>query len=174
MKSLKYCNLKLIAILFMTIINSGVYAQDNSKKHITKATILSATCPGIGQLYNKKYWKIPVLYAGLGTIMYYYIQNNNHYNDYKAAYLSETDNNSSTINNTGYNSSNLITLQDQYRDNRDLSAFFFILLYTLNIVDACVDAHLINYNVNDNLSLYLKPTNIQANESINLCLVIKL
>ena len=167
MKLSKYFNLKLIIILFLGLINSGLYAQDNSKKSIKKATLLSATFPGLGQFYNKKYWKIPVLYAGLGTIMYYYIDNNNEYNYYKSAYLSE-------INDTGYNASNLITLQDQYRDNRDLSAFFWILLYTLNIVDACVDAHLINYNVNDNLSLYLKPTKIQSNESINLCLTINL
>ena len=145
MKLSTYCNLKLIAILFAGIINSGcLHAQDNSKKSITKATLLSATFPGLGQFYNKKYWKIPVLYAGLGTIMYYYINNNNEYNYYKSAYLSEIDDNSNTINDTGYNASNLITIQDQYRDNRDLSAFFLILLYTLNIVDACVDADLIN------------------------------
>ena len=169
MKSLTYFKLNTIAILFMgLIIGSDLHAQNNSDKSITKATILSAACPGLGQFYNKKYWKIPVLYSGLGTILYYYVQNNKQYNYYKSAYSAEIDKNINTINDTGYNATNLIQLQDQYRDNRDLSAFLFALLYTLNIVDACVDAHLLNYNVNDNLSLYLKPT--QSQESISLCL----
>ena len=92
------------------------------------------------------------------------------YNYYKSAYIAETDGELNTLNDTGYNATNLIQLQDLYRDNRDLSAFFLGLLYALNIVDACVDAHLINYNVNDNLSLYLKPTKTQFQENISLCL----
>tara|TARA_Y100001968_G_C19425304_1_gene754021 strand:+ start:1958 stop:2482 length:525 start_codon:yes stop_codon:yes gene_type:complete len=173
MKSLKYSNLNITTILLLALmISNDLHAQNNSEKSITTATILSAACPGLGQLYNKKYWKIPVLYASLGTIVYYYVQNNQQYHNYKSAYIAEIDNNINTINNTGYNATNLIQLQDQYRDNRDLSAFLLALLYTLNIVDACVDAHLLNYNVNDNLSLYLKPA--QSKESVNLCLKLNL
>ena len=148
----------------------NVYGQDALKKNITKATLLSAACPGFGQLYNKKYWKIPIIYGGLGATIYYYAQNNNQYKNYQSEYMSEIDDDPNTINNSGHNAANLITLQDYYRDRRDLSAFFLILLYSLNILDACVDAHLMNYNMNDNLSLYLKPTNLQDHESISLCL----
>ena len=152
------------------MLNGFLYGQTNSKKAITKATLLSAACPGLGQFYNKKYWKIPVIYASLGATMYYYMNNNNQYENYKSAYIAEIDDDPQTINESGHNVSNLITLQDHYRDNRDLSTFLFILMYSLNIVDACVDAHLKNYNVNDNLSLYLKPTTIHNHQGINLCL----
>ena len=170
MKSLKYYSIKTIIILFTILISNDIYAQNISNESVKKATLLSAACPGLGQVYNKKYWKLPVIYASLGGTIYYYIRNNNKYHEYKSAYIYETDNDNNTPNNSGYTASNLITLQNYYRDSRDLSGLLFFLVYFLNIVDASVDAHLTNYNVNDNLSLYLKPTQIDNNESINLCL----
>ena len=169
MKLLSYSNLKTIFTCFIIIASIRIHAQENYDKNITKSTLLSTACPGLGQAYNKKYWKIPIIYTTLGSAIYYYTKNNSQYQHYKSEYTSLI-NSPNTINSSGHNASNLITLQDYYRDKRDLSAFFFILLYALNIVDACVDAHFINYNVNDNLSLYLKPMNSIDNESISLCL----
>ena len=172
MKFCNYYNLSIVFILFALINTSPLIAQDDLNKSIRKATIFSAACPGLGQVYNKKYWKVPVIYLGLGGTMYYYFKNNQKYNEYKSAYIARTDENPDTNDDfTNYTNNNLITIQDYYRDNRDLSQLFFFLIYLLNIVDASVDAHLINYNINNNLSLRINPQN-SANsfEAITLCL----
>ena len=95
------------------------------------------------------------------------------YNDYKSAYIARNDNDPNTIDNlTNYSNTNLITLKDYYRNSRDLSIFLFILTYFLNIVDASVDTHLLNYNLNDDLSINLKPNDYKTNnEGVNLSLI---
>jgi len=172
MKLLNYYNLKrFVLFLIILISNNVVYSQTDSKKSATTASILSMACPGLGQIYNKKYWKAPIIYAGLGGTIYYYYHNNAKYNQYKSAYIAETDDDETTSNNSGYTTSNLITLQDYYRNSRDLFGLLFLLVYLLNIVDASVDAHLIDYNINDNLSLNLKPNYINNQfETINVSL----
>jgi len=171
---LKYSNLKIITLLCFVFIINNSHGQNNSDDRIKKITLLSAAVPGLGQIYNKKYWKAPIIYAGLSGTAYYYIYNNNKYKEYKSAYIAETDDNQNTINSSGYNTANLITLQDYYRDSRDLSAFLFLVVYCLNIIDSSVDAHLTNYNLNDNLSLYLKSDNRDNIETINVCLKLNL
>ena len=108
--------------------------------------------------------------------MYYYLENDKKYNDYKSAYILRNDNNENTVDDfPNYTNNNLITLKDYYRNSRDLSLFLFLLSYFLNIIDASVDAHLINYNLNDNLSLQLKPKNEkQRFEIINFSLTYNL
>ena len=169
MKLLNSFNLKIICVLFFML--QSLYGQQNPNNTIKKNTLLSATLPGLGQVYNKKYWKVPIIYAGLGGTIYAYIYNNQKYQEYHTAYYAATDENPNTINYSGYNTSNLITLQNYYRDSRDLSGFFLVLIYLLNIIDASVDAHLTNYNMNDNLSLYLNTDN---KEMISLSLKIDL
>jgi len=174
MKSFKYYTHKLIIILFAILISNNIYGQTASPEVIQKITLMSTICPGLGQVYNKKYWKIPVIYSALGASIYYYIQNNNTYHEYRSAYIAETDHDSNTINNSGYSTSNLITLQDFYRNQRDLSGLLFLLTYCLNIVDASVDAHLTNYNLNDNLSLSLDINEIENTEILNFSLKLNL
>ena len=176
MKFLKYYNLNSFIILYALIIGPSISAQNEIHKTVKKATILSAACPGLGQFYNKKYWKVPIIYLGLGGSIYYYIKNNSKYEEYKSAYSARNDDDPNTNDNfMNYTNTNLITLQDYYRDNRDLSQLFFFLIYLLNIVDASVDAHLTNYNINNNLSLYLKPDNHQNQfETINISLTYRL
>ena len=89
-------------------------------------------------------------------------------------YIAENDNNSNTINHSGYSTSNLITLQDYYRNQRDVSGLLFLLTYCLNIIDASVDAHLTNYNLNENLSLSLNVNEIENTEILNFCLKVNL
>ena len=118
----------------------------------SRAAFYSAVIPGLGQAYNKKYWKIPLVYAALGTTVYFYITNNNKYNDYRDAYkrrlLGFTDDEFSYLD-----TSRLIQAQRFYQRNRDLSALLVGVFYILNIVDANVDAHLMQYNVSDKLTL---------------------
>ena len=155
-------------------MSNNLCAQNTSELSVNQISILSGLCPGLGQVYNKKYWKVPLIYSALGGAFYYYTYNNQKYTEYKNAYIFETDNDINSINNTGYTTSNLITLQDYYRDSRDLSGLLFMLVYVLNIIDASVDAHLINYNVNDDLSFYLKPNKTEYNQRINICLKLNL
>jgi hypothetical protein len=117
-----------------------------------KAAFYSAILPGLGQAYNKKYWKIPLVYGAIGTSMYFYIDNNRKYKDYRNAYKRRLE---------GYNDDNyqfldesrLIAGQKFYQRNRDLSALFVVAFYALNIIDANVDAALIQFNVDERLSL---------------------
>ncbi|MBF4517476.1 hypothetical protein IRZ71_14015 [Flavobacterium sp. ANB] len=117
-----------------------------------KAAFYSAILPGLGQAYNKKYWKIPLVYGAIGTSLYFYIDNNNKYRDYRNAYKRRLEG----YNNDKYDfldDSRLIAGQKFYQRNRDLSALFVVAFYALNIIDANVDAALIQFNVNERLSM---------------------
>jgi hypothetical protein len=125
-----------------------------------KAAFYSAILPGLGQAYNKKYWKIPLVYAAIGTTLYFYTDSNKKYNLYRDAYKRRLE--GYTDDKYDYLDNNrLITGQKFYQRNRDLSALMAVGFYVLNIIDANVDAALIQFNVNENLSL--KP-NINPND----------
>lgn len=140
-----------------------------------KAAFYSAVFPGMGQVYNKKYWKLPLVYGALGTTIYFYINNNKKYHLYRNAYKSRLE--GFTGDEFSYlDNSRLISAQKFYQKNRDLSALLTGLFYILNIVDANIDAHLMQFNVNDNLTL--KP-NLYRNEftseqNLGICLTLKL
>jgi hypothetical protein len=117
-----------------------------------KAAFYSAILPGLGQAYNKKYWKIPLVYGAIGTSLYFYIDNNKKYHDYRDAYKRRLEG----YDNDDYkflDDSRLIAGQKFYQRNRDLSALFVVAFYVLNIIDANVDAALIQFNVNERLSM---------------------
>jgi hypothetical protein len=160
-----------IAILFLFLGNTFVFAQDkttspktikDSLKSINidpltpaKAAFYSAVLPGLGQAYNKKYWKIPLVYGAIGTSLYFYIDSNSKYHDYRDAYKRRLEG----FNDDKFSyldTNRLITAQKFYQRNRDLSALFVVGFYALNIIDANVDAALIQFNVNENLSV--RPT----------------
>ena len=158
MKSLNCYSLKTFIFSIIVCIYLPSNCQNSSINYNNTATILSSACPGLGQIFNKKYWKVPLIYAALGTTMYYYIDNNEKYQEYKLAYIARNDNDPNTLDNfLDYSSANLVTLKDYYRNSRDAAMFLFILTYFLNIVDASVDTHFLNYNLNDDLSINLKP-----------------
>lgn len=116
-----------------------------------KAAFYSAILPGLGQAYNKKYWKIPLVYGAIGTSMYFYIDSNRKYHDVRDAYKRRLE--GYDDDKYPYNDDQLISAQKFYQRNRDLSALFVVGFYVLNIIDANVDAALIQFNVNDRLSL---------------------
>lgn len=124
---------------------------------VRKATILSTILPGAGQVYNRKYWKLPLVYAGLGATAYYINYNNKNFKKYNEALLRRYDTDSTNELYTNISSDNLRILSDGYRKNRDLSFAAATIVYVLNIIDAHVDAHLFTFNVDDNLSLKLEP-----------------
>lgn len=141
----------------------------------SKAAFYSAVLPGLGQIYNKKYWKVPLVYGALGTTIYFYISNNNKYNAYRDAYKRRLEGfNDDEF--TYLDNSRLIAAQKFYQNNRDLSALLTGLFYILNIVDANVDAHLMQFNVNDNLTI--KPdfyrNEFSSNQNLGISLTLKL
>lgn len=123
-----------------------------------KAAWLSAILPGAGQFYNKKYWKLPILYAGVGACVYFIRFNHHEYTVYRDVLINRRENPDGTDQFTGfYNNDQVRTLRDFYLRNRDFTVILSLLLYIGNIVDAHVDAHLMTFDVSDNLVLRATP-----------------
>lgn len=118
----------------------------------SKAAFYSAVVPGLGQAYNKKYWKIPIIYAGIGTGIYFYNQNTKDYNRFRDAYKRRLAG-FQDDEFQGISDDRLIDAQRTASRNRDVSIIVSIAFYLLNIIDANVDAHLRQYNISDDLSL---------------------
>lgn len=139
-----------------------------------KAATYSALLPGLGQAYNKKYWKIPVIYAGFGTIGYFIGWNNGNYQVLKLAYSDLTDDNPDTDSYLDLEASKyydfenesernefknaLNKQQNYYRRNRDLLIIGMVGFYGLNIIDASVDAHLFNFDISEDLTFNWQPS----------------
>jgi hypothetical protein len=124
-----------------------------------KATILSAVVPGAGQIYNRKYWKAPIVWAGLGTCVWFIQDNHREYHRYRNAYLALVDDDPHTIDEFEgrYAPEQLRNVMDTYRQWRDLSYLITGLVYMLNIVDANVDAHFVRFDVSPDLSMSIGP-----------------
>ena len=146
------------AVFAQTETEAVLVAKDTLKSNNidpltpAKAAFYSAILPGLGQAYNKKYWKIPIVYGAIGTSLYFYIDNNKKYHQYRDAYKRRlegySDDNFTFLDNT-----RLIAGQKFYQRNRDLSALVTLAFYALNIIDANVDAALLQFNVDENLSI---------------------
>lgn len=134
-----------------------------------KAAVLSACLPGLGQAYNrtlirpdgsrvKSLWKIPLIYAGFGGLAYGFFWNQGFVKDYRDALRLRYDGDSTTIDQfPRYTDNDLVTLKNYYQRYRDLCVIGFAAVYTLQIVDAAVDAHLSTFDVSENLSLNIRP-----------------
>jgi len=125
----------------------------------TKASLFSTAIPGLGQVYNKKYWKLPIIYGAIGTSLYFAFSNDKSFNKFKKAYAYRVDDDDNTVDEfVGRLSDDGIKANmDYHLRNRDLSYILSGLFYVLNIVDAAVDAHLFYFPKNDNLSFNLQP-----------------
>lgn len=130
-----------------------------------KAAIRSAIVPGLGQIYNRKYWKVPIVYGALGTTAGIFIFNLKWYRRTRYAYKAVVDTGGSYpdvypdlqfLVDRG-DAPNLSYLRDQYRRDIDYSAVFFLIFWGLNVVDAAVDAHLKGFDVSPDLSLHIRP-----------------
>ena len=165
---------------------SVVLVKDHSPR---KATLYSAVLPGLGQAYNKKYWKIPVIYAGFATMGYFVYFNTTQYNVYKQALIDFKDLSAETnsyldlvgsslnpetfdisLGSPLYSREDAEWFQTQlennmnyYRRYRDLSVLLTGLWYVLNVIDATVDAHLFYYSISDDISMNLSPDLFDVN-----------
>lgn len=145
-----------------------------------KATIYSAVLPGLGQAYNKQYWKIPLIYAGFGTFGYFIGWNNDYYKKMKLAYSDLNDDDETTTSYLNLNGSEyydftdetdvenfndaLTNARDYYRRNRDLLIICTALFYGINIVDAAVDANFFDFDMSEDLSFNWQPSMQYCNE----------
>ena len=123
------------------------------------AVALSATLPGAGQIYNKKWWKVPIIYAGLAVSSYFIydfsVQTKLYQNEYKYRINGMTDKLNPKLDI--YTDENLLALKNYYRRNMEISIAALAIIYFLNIIDAAVDAHLFYFDISDALSLSVQP-----------------
>ena len=121
-------------------MSDSVYVMSKSPMG---AVLRSALIPGWGQIYNESYWKAPIVWGILGYFVYYWIDNNNLYNDYRDLFSESLE--PGTSGNLIYKRN-----RDFYRDQRDQFAVYIGLTYFLTLVDAYVDAHLFDFDVSEN------------------------
>lgn len=138
----------------------------NEVSSVKKATTLSLICPGAGQIYNKSYWRAPIVVGGLASMIYVIDWNNRGFQRFKKAYSLRADyeqnpdkypNGSADEFGGRYSTTFLKNLRDSNRRNRDLSILLTAGIYVFQAIDAHVDAHLKDFDVSDNLTVDLKP-----------------
>lgn len=127
-----------------------------------RAGLLSAIIPGMGQMYNRQYWKVPVIYAGVATAVYFIVENNNQYNRYRKAYVSRLGNDPNAKDEfTGILSTEAVKqYQDSYKKYLDMTVLFTVIGYAGQVMEAITAAHLRNFDVSQDISLQVKPVMI--------------
>ena len=182
---------KIIFILLIAFFSANLFAQKDSTKikdikvkgkskikkggiynplSPSKAAFYSAIFPGMGQIYNRKYWKAPIVWGALALPAYYYQINNSDYKRYRTAYklrkIGLQDEFTLDDGSTSVSLETLETAQEQLRENRDMSLLMGVILYVLQIVEASVNAHLLQFNTDDDLSfkpaLIMDPIRIET------------
>lgn len=151
---------KTAAMAHNTLLPAGGLLKDSAKRSEKKhsphrASVYSAVLPGLGQAYNEKYWKIPVIYAALGTSAYFMVTNRTEMRRRQVALTAMLDDDSSTMPEPAlarFSTSVLKAERNLYRTNRDYSIIAFAAFYMLNIIDAAVDAHFYKFNIDKPLA----------------------
>ena len=131
----------------------------NEQPSPLKATVFSAVIPGAGQVYNKKYWKAPIVWAAVGTCVYFIGRNGSEYRYYKAEYIKAAD--TDPLTQSEFTADQIKPVMDTYRQWLDMSYFSLLGVYALQIIDAHVDAHLSSFDISRDLSLHWSPVRIQ-------------
>ena len=138
-----------------------------------KATLLSALIPGAGQVYNGKTWKVPILYAGIVTDLYFVQYNNRRYVNFREALFALDKGEPNQF--PSLNRASLVRNVDYWRQNRDLTLLLLLGIYALNLVDANVDAHLSGFDISEDLALQVAPHlgTVSASNSLGLSLTLR-
>ena len=182
----------LLAVCWLGIATSTVQGQTDSlgkaqkervkkedeklsilPKDPKKATLLSAVLPGAGQVYNGKSWKVPILYAGILTDLYFVNYNHRRYESFRDALFAldkKEPNQFPSLNRAA-----LVRNVDYWRQNRDLTLLLLLGIYALNLVDANVDAHLSGFDISEDLALQVAPHlgTVSASNSMGVSLTLR-
>ncbi|MBJ59439.1 MAG: hypothetical protein CMP64_02495 [Flavobacteriales bacterium] len=163
----------LYKLLFLSLTGFTQSIKEKKTKSAKKASILSAVLPGAGQIYNKKYWKVPIIYSSLATGIYFICDNQKKLTNFEDAYIFRSNGGNDNYINL-YNNTQLISIIDYYERNRDISYIITAAIYLLNIVDASVDAHLFDFDISEDLSIETKPQIINTLQGKTQALSIKM
>lgn len=177
----------LLAVCWLGIATGPVQGQTDSlkrekkegkelsllQKDPKKATLLSAVLPGAGQVYNGKSWKVPILYAGILTDLYFINYNHRRYESFRDALFAldkKEPNQFPSLNRAA-----LVRNVDYWRQNRDLTLLLLLGIYALNLVDANVDAHLSGFDISEDLALQVAPQlgTVSASNSMGVSLTLR-
>jgi hypothetical protein len=190
-------------ILICCALGSNAMAQQKANDTIAKKTtvknprvaaIRSAILPGLGQAYNKKYWKIPIVYAALGTTVGFFVYNNNNYKKVRYATKIGFQIRDKKVldpitmmmkpDSTGYdkvapelkalvgNVNRLVFFRGEFRRDMDYSVLAFVLVWGLQVAEATVDAHLSSFDVSNTLSLNIKPISEPINNQVGFAVAL--
>ena len=184
--SVKYPGIFILIILFFSTGFSG-FSQETIQDTVVvkksgaihsprKATIYSAVLPGLGQIYNRKYWKVPIVFGGFATLGYFINFNNGEYVKYRQAYSDIIDDNPNTNSfiklftnprnlepdRIDQSTESLKKYKDYWRRNRDLLVIGTAVFYAVNIIDASVDAHFFNFDISDDLTINWVPAPVMC------------
>ena len=176
---LKYLFLAFLFFVFLSersLASAPAYSNTNPEdslkrvinREARKASLMSMVLPGLGQAYNKKYWKIPIIYAALGGIGYFAMVKNQQYQDFHNELLYRYSHNDTMKNDPSFakfTSDQINTQKIQAKKYRDFCIIGMGLVYLINIIDANVGAHLKTFDVSDNLSLSIKPKAFYCSKS---------
>ena len=158
----------ILIFLAINFIVKAQFSSDSLHKTVIrspKTAVLYSLIPGGGQIYNKVYWKVPVIYAAFTGLIYFINSNNNGFNECKQEYIYRV-NNPTGVNGmvkdphsdlANYSLDDLLTLKNDYEKYRNLCVVGIIAVYVLNLVDAAVDAHLKNFDISNNLAIEATP-----------------
>lgn len=144
------------AVTYLYFLSDGVWNYSLGGKDTQKATMLAIMFPGAGQVYNKSYWKLPILYGGFAALGYIIAYNGKGYVRFRDAYNKVVAKEPDEFNGA-YSAEVLLNTRNNYRRYRDMAIFYTIGLYIVSIVDAYVDASLSRYDISDNLSMSVEP-----------------
>ncbi len=131
--------------------------ERNRKHNPNTALIMSAVLPGLGQAYNNKYWKIPIIYGAGGAFVYYIGYNNIQYKKFRDAYELSDGKNKIEVDGRLLDHETLFRGERYYERWRNISVFGLGLVYLLNMIDAMIDAHFFYYDVSDDLTMRIHP-----------------
>lgn len=153
---------------FSSIASDTTNVVQDTSKHSVRTAVLLSIVPGAGQIYNhihmpkgkkKAFWKVPLIYAGLGVTTYYLIRNQREMTRYRNEYNNRQNDPTNVDPSLAiYDNTGIITIHDQYQRWRDFSILGVFAVYALQMVDAGVEAHFVKFDVSEDLSMRIRPS----------------